>query len=88
MSPSYKTHPAQEEDAEAGEAGQAPRRGSLGQRLGQTPEGLAHAPLQARRQLGPSLLYRQINHALEKECNILEKSSFKRERNFTADNAA
>ena len=78
MSPSYKTHPAQEEDAEAGEAGQAPRRGSLGQRLGQAPEGLAHAPLQARRQLGPSLLYSQINHALERERNIfLERSNFK-----------
>ncbi len=73
MSPSYKTHPAKEEDAEAGEAGQAPRRGSLGQRLGQAPEGLAHAPLQPRRQLGPSLLDGQINHALERECNIFRE---------------
>jgi hypothetical protein len=73
VSPSYKTHPAKEEDAEAGEAGQAPRGGSLGQRLGQAPKGLAHAPLQARRQLGPSLLYRQINHALENECSIFRK---------------
>jgi hypothetical protein len=73
VSPSYKTHPAKEEDAEAGEAGQAPRRGSLGQRLGQAPEGLAHAPLQARRQLGPSLLDGQINHALERELNIFRK---------------
>ena len=76
MSPSYKTHPAQEEDAEAGQAGQAPRRGSLGQRLGHAPQELTHAPLQALRQLGPSLLDGQVNHALE------------RERNFTAEKAA
>ncbi len=73
MSPSYKTHPAQEEDAEAGEAGQTPRGGRLRQRLGHGPEGLAHAPLQACRQLGPSLLDRQINHALERERNIFIK---------------
>ncbi len=76
MSPSYKTHPAQEEDAEAGEAGQATRKGSLRQRLGRAPEGLAHAPIQARRQLGPSLLYGQINHALERERNIFIKELF------------
>ena len=73
MSPTYKTHPAKEEDAEAGEAGQAPRGGRLRQRQGRAPEGLAHAPLQARRQLGPSLLYGQINHALERERNIFIK---------------
>jgi hypothetical protein len=73
VSPSYKTHPAKEEDAEAGEAGEAPRGGRLRQRQGRAPEGLAHAPLQARRQLGPSLLDGQINHALEKECNIFRK---------------
>ena len=78
MSPSYKTHPAKEEDAEAGEAGQTPRGGRLGQRLGHAPQQLTHAPLQALRQLGPSLLYRQINHALERERNIfLERSNFK-----------
>ncbi len=71
MSPSSKTHPAQEEDAEAGEAGQAPRGGRLRQRLGRAPEGLAHAPIQARRQLGPSLLDCQINHALKRERNVL-----------------
>jgi hypothetical protein len=84
VSPSYKTHPAQEEDAEAGEAGQAPRRGSLGQRLGHVPKGLAHAPFQALRQLGPSLLDSQINHALNESVISILKS----ERNFTADIAA
>ena len=73
MSPSYKTHPAKEEDAEAGEAGQTPRGGRLGQRLGHAPQQLAHAPLQALRQLGPSLLDGQINHALERERNIFRK---------------
>ena len=84
MSPSYKTHPAKEEDAEAGEAGQTPRGGRLGQRLGHAPQKLAHAPLQALRQLGPSLLDSQINHALNESVISILKS----ERNFTADIAA